>query len=237
VSDIVPGNLARIHATRGFLRPAFHFSPLRLSWASVPRDAIRSCAEKWSRVLEVLGRTLAMRSNALRAGSILRGGMEGTTLVAWLALLLTTIHIGWQIWWQVRTHRRRPEDEIRVRDALRRSDAEREALNRVHAALPPVIQICTDYIEQFPEGRPASVIHINPRKVRARLTRFQGIWQEEEPAITVPGVRDAYGEIGVGRVLSEIASKGAYPGELVPTVKALQASLMGLRRTITEALR
>jgi hypothetical protein len=163
--------------------------------------------------------------------------MEGTILVAWLALGLTLIHIGWQIWWQVRRHRRRPEDEIRVRDALRRSDVERRALERLLGALAPVIAMCSNYIEQFPEGRPPSTLQLHPRKVAARLATFQGVWQEEEPTIKVAAVRDAHREIGVGRVLAEIADKAVYPGELLSTVKAPRASLEALRRTLGDALR
>jgi hypothetical protein len=163
--------------------------------------------------------------------------VEGTTLIALLALILSAGHILFQIGWQILRHRRRAEDEIEVRDELRRSDVERQALIRVHAATPPAIQICVDYLEQFPEGRPPSTLRIHPRKVAARLTSFQEAWEEEAAAIRVAAVRDAHRDIGVDRVLSEIAARAASPEELVPTVEGLQSSLKALRATITETLR
>jgi hypothetical protein len=102
------------------------------------------------------------------------------------------------------THFRRPQSAIWERDALRRSDEERDALRRLRDSLSPVVSMCSSYIEQFPEGRAPSTLQIRPRKVASRLAAVRVVWLDEESRIESERVREAYQDVGVDELLGEI---------------------------------
>jgi hypothetical protein len=172
--------------------------------------------------------------------------MVETSPVAWWALgvavgsfLVAAGSLGWQIW----THTHRPQAEVRVKDALRRSDEERQALSRLLGQIPAVVTMCSSYIEQFPEDAPPSTVTIPPRKVANRLGTFQEAWRKEASRIRSQDVRGAYNDIGVDRVLQELLSEGPDVGPtfdhaaVVPVVKGLRASVESLEGVMREATR
>jgi hypothetical protein len=107
-------------------------------------------------------------------------------------------------------------------------------------ALPPVIAICSSYIEQFPEGAQPATLHIVPRKVTNRLGDLRETWVQLEGRIRSPSVRDAYDDIGVDRLLRDIPRAEDHQTDfagLVPPITALRASLQALHGTIQADLR
>ena len=162
--------------------------------------------------------------------------MAETSPVAWLALVVAVVSLGWQIL----THIRRHKTAVREHGEVRRSEQEREAIQRVLGQVPPVIDMCGNYIEQFPEDAPPVTVTIPPRKVANRLANLRQVWRDEESLIRSETLRGAYDAIAVDRLLREIPRTDGPTMDyvaLIPLVKDLRASVENFRRALRDALR